>query len=236
MDKLTDIKSGVDLVLSSGFLAFARHLGFLKAVDIYQLPINGVCGTSSGAFIAALWASGHSIDDIRNELTQKKPLEYLMLTVWKGLFTLQPMIDFLKTKLPHRIEDLPMPFGIAVVDQDKRHRILTSGPLAESVAASCAVPFLFQPIIIEGKRYQDGGVTDRLGLSAWQKLHPNQTYCVHQVSRTRGKDQDHNLAQQIVVHSERSYAKLWDLGPFDQQIDESYQRAAQVFATHMNTK
>ena len=230
------MKSGVDLVLSSGFLAFARHLGFLKAVDEYQLSVNGICGTSSGAFIAALWASGHSIDDISHELTQKKPLEYLKLTVWKGLFTLQPMIDFLKKKVPDRIEDLPMPFGVAVVDQYKRHRILTQGPLAESVAASCAVPYLFQPIMIEGKLYQDGGVADRLGLSAWQNLHPNQTYCVHQVARSRGKDQDHNLEQQMVVHSDRSYAKLWNLGPFDQQLDESYQKAMQVFATHIHSQ
>ena len=48
----------VDLVLSSGFLAFARHLGFLTAIEESELDVSGVCGTSSGALVGAMWACG----------------------------------------------------------------------------------------------------------------------------------------------------------------------------------
>ena len=47
----------MDLVLSSGFLAFARHAGFLRAVEQLELPVEGLCGTSSGALSGALWAA-----------------------------------------------------------------------------------------------------------------------------------------------------------------------------------
>ena len=43
-----------DLVLSSGFLAFARQAGFLEAVEQLGLAVDGVCGTSSGALAGAL--------------------------------------------------------------------------------------------------------------------------------------------------------------------------------------
>ena len=42
---------GYDLVLSSGFLAFALHAGFLQAVEDVGLPVRGVMGTSAGALI-----------------------------------------------------------------------------------------------------------------------------------------------------------------------------------------
>ena len=47
-----------DLVLSSGFLAFAAQCGFLQAVEESGIAVDGVCGTSSGALAGALWASG----------------------------------------------------------------------------------------------------------------------------------------------------------------------------------
>ena len=38
-----------DVVLSSGFLAFANHAGFLQAVEDAGLDVRGVMGTSAGA-------------------------------------------------------------------------------------------------------------------------------------------------------------------------------------------
>lgn len=78
-----------DLVLSSGFLAFANHCGFLQAgasaagehspqpaavprapahsisplppaVEDVGLPINGIMGTSAGALIGSMYAAGYS--------------------------------------------------------------------------------------------------------------------------------------------------------------------------------
>jgi NTE family protein len=46
----------------------------------------------------------------------------------------------------------------------KRTRVVTDGPLAPAIQASCAVPFLFHPVWLEGRPFLDGGITDRPGL------------------------------------------------------------------------
>lgn len=51
---------GCDLVLSSGFLAFAYHSGFLEAVAEAGIRVRGVMGTSSGALSGALYSAGYS--------------------------------------------------------------------------------------------------------------------------------------------------------------------------------
>ena len=42
--------------------------------------------------------------------------------------------------------------------------MLDRGPLAESIAASCALPGLFQPVRLNRRAYLDGGIADRPGL------------------------------------------------------------------------
>lgn len=57
--------SAYDLVLSSGFLAFASHSGFLKAVEAAGLHVSGVMGTSAGALSGSLYCAGYSPDAVR---------------------------------------------------------------------------------------------------------------------------------------------------------------------------
>jgi predicted acylesterase/phospholipase RssA len=52
-------------VLSSGFLAFASHSGFLKAVEAAGLHVSGVMGTSAGALSGSLYCAGYSPDSVR---------------------------------------------------------------------------------------------------------------------------------------------------------------------------
>ena len=53
-----------DVVLSSGFLAFASHSGFLKAIDNAGLAVSGVMGTSAGALTGSLYCAGYSPDEV----------------------------------------------------------------------------------------------------------------------------------------------------------------------------
>ena len=52
-------------MLSSGFLAFASHSGFLKAVEAASLQVSGVMGTSAGALSGSLYCAGYSPDSVR---------------------------------------------------------------------------------------------------------------------------------------------------------------------------
>ena len=164
--------AAVDLVLSSGFLAFARHCGFLQAVEDAGLEVDALCGTSSGALVGSLWLAGLSARQIADELSAQAPLRFMRprLGIWGGVFSLEPVLARLRGWLPARFEDLDRPLGVGVSPDGETAQLLTSGSLPEAVAASCAVPYLFAPVGVDGQTYKDGGAVDRLGLAAWRSF------------------------------------------------------------------
>lgn len=59
----------IGLVLSGGGARGAAHVGVLKVIDEMKIPIDAVAGTSMGAVVGGLYASGMSANDIENLLT-----------------------------------------------------------------------------------------------------------------------------------------------------------------------
>ncbi len=221
----------MDLVLSSGFLAFARHLGFLKAVEEAGVSVDGICGTSSGAIVGSLWAAGAPIEDMAKRLHVPIPIRKMRVsrTPWRGIFTIYGLQPLFEDYLPPNIEDLPRPFGIGVTDPKGKHTLLTEGPLLPAVAASCAIPAVFASVPIGGVRYRDGGVADRVGLEAWRAHRDSSDVLVHLVERSMGKAQtSQQLDGATVVRTPRSHAKLWNIGPFEQQLQEAYEITLQT--------
>jgi len=164
----------VDVVLSSGFLSFASHCGFLDAVEGAGLAAAGVCGTSAGALTGALWATGRSVDECAAELDRVAPAQLVEIhgRPWEGLLSLRPTVKRLREVLPERFEDLERPFACGVLGPDGRYALLREGPgLAEAVAASASIPFLFTPTDFPGLGpCRDGGKADRVGLVPWRDL------------------------------------------------------------------
>ena len=56
------------LVLGGGGARGGAHLGVIEQLERQQIPIDLVVGTSIGAFIGGLYASGHSAADIEHKL------------------------------------------------------------------------------------------------------------------------------------------------------------------------
>jgi len=212
-----------DLVLSSGFLAFGRHLGVLRALEETEYPIDGLCGTSSGALIGGLWAAGHDTQTIAELVTTKRPYRWIRphWAVWRGAFSMRAFLALLRAHLPPTFSALNRPFGVGVCGPDGAHHLLTEGPLPEAVAASCAVPYLFSSVPVAGIRYQDGGAVDRLGLTAWRAHRGTRNTVVHVVERSLGHLDEPDLADTIVVRTPRSGASFWSLGDVDTRIQEA---------------
>lgn len=222
----------MDLVLSSGFLAFARHVGVLAAFEELDLRPEAICGTSSGALVGALWAAGHRAEEIGQVVSERAPITGLRLrpTPWSGLFSLAPLVTRLESLLPATIEALPLPLAVGVMGSGRRHQLLTSGPLAQAVAASCAMPHVFAPISVAGELYQDGGAVDRLALGAWRTWRGERSAVVHWVERTAGVEVGADLTGLQLIRTPRSGAKLWHLGDFWGQVEEAKRRARAVLA------
>jgi NTE family protein len=158
----------VDLILSSGFCAFARQAGVIAAVEDFSIPIDRVVGTSSGALAAALYANGFNADQIATELKRKKPIELLKpsIRLHRGAFSLRGLVAHLRTILPKDFKDLEKPLAVGVFETESGlFRLIDDGDLPSAVAASCAIPYVFQAVQAGNPPVYmaDGGFKDRLG-------------------------------------------------------------------------
>ncbi|CAL8469101.1 g8642 [Coccomyxa elongata] len=230
-----------DVVLSSGFLAFASHSGFLKAIDSAGLAVGGVMGTSAGALTGSLYSAGYSPEQVARELSRVAPINLLRPSCrpWiGGAISLNAVVNRLSELLPPRFEDLEKEFAVGVVSADGRYRLIDSGPLPEAVAASAAIPYIFEPLQIPGQEdgpFKDGGLVDRTGLSAWRKrrslrgkgVPPALIHLIQRSSNFSGNDDVEATGERriTVVRSPKSGVNFFSLGDFDLQFEAAYQRA-----------
>lgn len=210
-----------DVVLSSGFLAFASHLGFLRGLQTCRVEPSAVVGTSSGALVGALYVAGKSLLQISELLTSTSPLGFLRLSTrpWQGVFDAPRLLALLERELPATFEELGRPFAVGVVDVHRtEHRLICSGALPRAVLASCAVPRLFRPVTLDGVKYEDGGTLDRLGIAAWRLWRPGQSAILHHVARSMGPESNAPLDDLLEVASPRSHNSLWRLHNFESEM------------------
>ena len=63
--------------------------------------------------------------------------------------------------------DCRLPVRLVAYEPARRRVVvLSDGPLARAIRASSSVPGLFQPTLVGTRRYVDGGISDRAGISA----------------------------------------------------------------------
>ena len=62
----------VGVVLSGGGAGGACHVGVLKALEEKSIPIDYITGTSIGALVGALYASGYSVEEMEKIVTSDK--------------------------------------------------------------------------------------------------------------------------------------------------------------------
>src|SRR5690349_14311284 len=59
----------IGLVLSGGGARGAAHIGVLKVLEQNHVPVDAIAGTSMGAVVGGLYASGLSAKDIERVMT-----------------------------------------------------------------------------------------------------------------------------------------------------------------------
>lgn len=155
------------LGMSSGFFGFFAHCGALTALEEAGLVPMRVSGSSAGALVAGAWASGVDAADIASALLALKREDFWDPRPGLGLLRGQRFARELERLLRARsFATCRVPLTVSAFDGLRwRTRVLADGPLAPAIRASCAVPFLFQPVWLDGRPHWDGGVSDRPGLS-----------------------------------------------------------------------
>src|SRR5437867_5088308 len=57
-------RRSIGLALGGGFARGIAHVGVLRVLEQYQIPIHYVAGVSAGSIVAAAYASGATADEI----------------------------------------------------------------------------------------------------------------------------------------------------------------------------
>ena len=168
------------LVLSGGGMKAMAHVGVLRALDEAGLRPAEVVGTSAGALVGALVASGLPYEEIVPRVFGVGRGELAALARWsvlaRGLaapsvLKPQPVHALLSRILPvHSFTALRLPLRITAVDLESGDLTVfgaggrTDCSVVEAVMASMALPLYLPPVVIGGRRFVDGGLLEVLPL------------------------------------------------------------------------
>lgn len=155
------------LVMSSGFFGFYAHAGVMRALEDVGLLPTRAAGSSAGALVTGAFCAGVSSSRLCTRLAELERHEFWDPAPGLGLLRGRRFAAVLDSLLPVReFADCRIPVSISVFDvQARATRVLTSGPLAPAMQASCSVPLMFHPVRHQGRSLYDGGILDRPGLA-----------------------------------------------------------------------
>jgi len=158
-------KPVIGLALGAGAARGFAHVGVIKALESQGIRPDVVVGSSAGSVIAALLASGATGNEI-NRLALN--LDEATIADWGlpfvgrfgGLIKGDALQNMVNREVQNKtIEQMHVPLGIVATDLQSGQGILfRSGNTGLAVRASCSVPGVFQPAVISGKEYVDGGL------------------------------------------------------------------------------
>ena len=149
------------IAFSGGGAKGAAHCGALQALMEYGIKAGVVAGTSAGSIAAALYASGMQPVDMANQFATLDFKDLLDTQVPKGgLFGSKPLVKHIRNLIPYKnLEDLPIETHVVTTCiENGKSQIFNTGEIAPRVVASCSIPVIFQPMVINGRHYVDGGV------------------------------------------------------------------------------
>jgi NTE family protein len=158
-------KPVLGLVLGAGAARGFAHVGVIKALEAQGIRPDIVVGSSAGSVIAALLASGATGNDL-NRLALN--LDEATIADWGlpfagrfgGLIKGDALQNMVNREVQNRtIEQMRIPLGVVATDlQSGKGVLFRTGNTGLAVRASCSVPGIFQPAVISGKEYVDGGL------------------------------------------------------------------------------
>ncbi len=166
---------GVGLVLGGGGARGFAHIGLLRALQELQIPVDAIGGTSMGAFVAALSASGLDSVEIsrvaRDTFVRGHFLNDYVIPRYSLVRGRKFAARLREIFGERQIEDLRCPFFCVSTNLTTGEPMVHDrGPLAAWVGTSMAVPGVGAPVAWHGDLLCDGGVVDNLPTDIMQSL------------------------------------------------------------------
>lgn len=173
----------IGLALGGGGARGLAHVLAFEAFDELGVRPKAIAGTSIGAIMGALYASGMTARDIRQLITEWTKSEggkwshaMVSLNLFKwidlvdpalgkgGLVNTEKFLGFLHQSIGQaRFDTLTIPLQVVATDFWKgEQQVFGSGEVLPAVKASMALPGIFEPVTIGDRVYVDGGTVNPL--------------------------------------------------------------------------
>ncbi len=176
---MSEKRKTVALVLGAGGARGACHVGVIKSLLKHDIPIDFITGSSMGAVVGGVYASGLDINEIETRFKKIKMIDIMDV----GLRVIRDGGFFVGNKSKRVIakhlvaktfEETKIPFKCVSVDLvSGKPIIIDSGPLDEGIRASIGIPGVFQPVKKDGMLLVDGGVLCRVPIGAAETFNPD---------------------------------------------------------------
>ncbi len=203
----------VVLALSGGMAHGFAHIGVLKVLDENGIRPDGIVGTSAGAVVGALYAGGmrgEALVDAGLELRRNQVIELTFPD--RGFVNGQRLQNYIDRRLRNRpIQNLDLPFVVVATDlRTGRLVAFTRGDTGMAVRASSSVPGVFQPLVIGGHEYVDGGLVSPVPVRVARALGADIVIAVdvtRQPTAAKRFDSTSSLVRQSIVVMEYALAR-----------------------------
>ncbi|PKI82893.1 hypothetical protein MVES1_003641 [Malassezia vespertilionis] len=179
--------TSIGLVLGGGGARGCAHVGVLRAMEEYGIPIDMVGGTSIGSLVGGLYARD---GDAVSSHGRTKRFAGRMASLWRFVTDLTyPLVSYttghefnrgiFKCFADTHIEDMWLPFFCNTTNITwSRMEVHTSGYAWRYIRGSMTLAGIVPPLIDDGHMLVDGGYTDNLPVGVMMALGARTVFAV----------------------------------------------------------
>lgn len=162
----------IALTLGGGGARGLAHIGVLKVLCSAGIPVDFITGASMGAVIGGAFAAGFPVKEMEQIALKtgiKKMLSWADF-IWprRGLVAGDRVEkNYEEVTFGKNFDELDIPSTFVATDIDTGEEIrLSSGKVSRALRASTAVPGIFNPVEMDGRRLVDGSIAASVPVSA----------------------------------------------------------------------
>jgi NTE family protein len=163
----------IAVALGGGGPRGLTHLGVLKALEANGIAPDLIVGTSSGALVGTIYASGLPLSEIENIAMNLQPTEFFDFSYSdRGYIRGEALQNYVNRLVKgKRLEQMPREIAVVSTDlKTGRAMVFNHGDAGLATRASSAVPGRIQPVKINGRDFLDGDLVSPVPMRVAREL------------------------------------------------------------------
>jgi NTE family protein len=178
-DPSTKVEPKLCLILGPGMAKAIAHAAVLEEIHKAKIPVHCVVGTETGALVGALYSlakgNTNSLQWQLFKLNKDNYFHFPVLSLREPKSNGKKLHDYLVNLFKNKkLEDLPIRFGTVLLEEGSDEPIFAQkGNLADVLSGSLAVPDIFDPWKIDGRKYYSGAFVNPAPLALAKELGGN---------------------------------------------------------------